>query len=236
MDRGQHVDVCSDGCTAHAQSQPVAGGGVSARRLAILPRGDRHTVAPPAAGEASRENVSLPPFRDVVRPVGSRVTSLVSITSAPRAASRLATSAAAPPAAATGPLGSGRSTSARDSTSSPISRKIRPRRLVVAHHRLRPPSCGSESARASPTVTPITGRPAASARPCASARPPRIPIKPGPHGDRYNVTVRGAKAGVAQTVPDHDRQHRRVASLQVPLIARDHHPVDDQGRRTSGNG
>ena len=61
------------------------------------------------------------------------------------------------------------------------SRKILPRRLSIADQRRRSPRRGSESASASPTVTPITGMPAASAMPCASASAARMPVKlPGP--------------------------------------------------------
>ena len=159
------------------------------------------------------------------------------MTLTPRAASRLATSAAAPPATATGPAGPAARSTASESTSSPISRKIRPRRLVVAHHSVRPPSWGSESASASPTVTPITGRPAATRD---ALRQGHAATDAGEaawaDGDRDQVEVGRLEAGIAQAVLHHDRQDRGMAPLKILLIAGDDLAVGDDRRRTPGNG
>ena len=91
------------------------------------------------------------------------------------------------------------------------SRKIRPRRLSIADpEAARRPDTAATSASASPTVTPITGTPTASAMPCASARPARMPVKlPGPTvtATRSRSMPR-AIAASASTSPGHHRQQR----------------------------
>ena len=159
------------------------------------------------------------------------------MTFTPRAASRLATSSAAGPATATGPRGSGKSVTASDSISSQVSRKILPRRLLVAHHSVRAPSCGSESARASPTVTAIAGRPAATAMPWARATP-RTDAGEAPRSHRYgdHVKLGGSETSVAQTIPCHDRQNGGVTALKVLSKPNDDCISRNDGGRTPGNG
>ena len=137
---------------------------------------------------------------------------------------------------ATGPRGSGKSVTASDSISSQVSRKILPRRLLVAHHSVRAPSCGSESARASPTVTAIAGTSGRDGN-ALGQRHARTDAGEAPRSHRYGdyVKLGGMQTSVAQTIPCHDRQDGGVAALKVLSKSNDDCISRNDGRRTPAN-
>ncbi len=170
------------------------------------------------------------------RPVGRRAS--VSMTFTPRAASRLAMSAAAAPAIATGPGRDGQDPVRRGRT--PCRRppgKSARAGWSVAHHNDRPAELGQRIgqrlADRDADDGPVRSDADALGEGHAAANAGEAA---GTDGHRDQVEIGRLEAGVAQAVLCHDRQDRGVAAVEVLLIAGHDRAVGDDGRRTSRNG
>ena len=138
---------------------------------------------------------------------------------------------------ATGPGGSGRSVTASDRISSPISRKIRPRRLGVAHQSNRAPIWGSEFAECFPDCDgdyrPSDGDGETLGQRHAASDASEAP-RTGGYSDQVKLCC--LKAGLLQAIACHNRQDRGMPALEILLKAHDDGTPRDDGRRTPGNG